>query len=264
MPRVVAVSDTHGKHRKKVVPDGDIFVHCGDFSTRLHDLREADAVLEDFNDWLGSLPFQARIVIAGNHEIFGSAPGVDADYIQKRLSNCIYLQDSGTTALGVRFYGTPWTTSHGMGFSASSRDIDEKWARIPRGGRVDVLVTHSPPFGILDCAYQPKRPTEGTCAVCGREHYNFRHWGSDSLLRRVQEDVRPQVHLFGHVHDDPGTVERDGITFANAAVDLRGKPIVVDVEPRPVQDDEDDGDDMGGAGAQPRRRRRWWQFGKGS
>ena len=30
--RVVVISDTHTSHRQLVLPDGDILIHCGDFT----------------------------------------------------------------------------------------------------------------------------------------------------------------------------------------------------------------------------------------
>jgi len=41
--------------------------------------------------------------------------------------------------------------------------------------------------------------------------------GPPTCLRRVQP-VRPRLHLFGHVHDQNGRMERFGTTFVNAAI----------------------------------------------
>lgn len=48
--RVVCMSDTHSltSHIKFEVPDGDIFIHAGDF-TKCGGLEE----VVDFNNWLG-------------------------------------------------------------------------------------------------------------------------------------------------------------------------------------------------------------------
>ena len=43
---------------------GDILLHCGDFT----DLGKEEEV-EDFNNWIGELPYKHKIVIAGNHEL---------------------------------------------------------------------------------------------------------------------------------------------------------------------------------------------------
>lgn len=62
--KVVCVSDTHGLHDDALqVPDGDVFVHAGDFT----DTGERSEVLA-FNEFLGRLPHRYKIVIAGNHE----------------------------------------------------------------------------------------------------------------------------------------------------------------------------------------------------
>lgn len=50
--KVVCLSDTHGFHRYLKVPDGDILIHAGDFMAHGRAAKE----VEDFNEWLGSLP----------------------------------------------------------------------------------------------------------------------------------------------------------------------------------------------------------------
>jgi predicted MPP superfamily phosphohydrolase len=110
--RIVAVADTHSSHRQiPIVPDGDIFICCGDF-THKNDWRkeEMPVSVKDFNLWLGDLPHKHKIVIAGNHEIGFNK--LTKEEIQKQiLTHCVYLQDSELLLEGIRFYGTPWTTS---------------------------------------------------------------------------------------------------------------------------------------------------------
>lgn len=77
---------------------------------------------------LGSLPYEYKIVIAGNHELtfdqefmadlikqdFYYFPSVSKlkpesyENVQSLLTNCIYLQDSEVTVRGFRIYGSPW------------------------------------------------------------------------------------------------------------------------------------------------------------
>ena len=62
----------------------------------------------------------------------------------------------------------------------------------------DVLVTHTPPYGILD--------RDGSIL-----------YGSKELLCRVRV-IHPRLHLFGHIHKSHGTTS-DGVTvFSNAAI----------------------------------------------
>ena len=63
---------------------------------------------------------------------------------------------------------------------------------------MDVLITHAPPYGILDRDVSI-------------------HYGSNELLSRVTA-VRPQIHLFGHIHKANGLEESGGTIFSNAAI----------------------------------------------
>lgn len=76
----------------------------------------------------GTLPYDIKIVIAGNHELtfdqefmadlikqdfyyFPSASKLkpeNYENVQSLLTNCIYLQDSEVTVRGFRIYGSPW------------------------------------------------------------------------------------------------------------------------------------------------------------
>ena len=62
--RVVMVADTHCRHRQLSMPPGDLLLVCGDFTKS--GLREE---VEDFALWLDSLPYAAKVVVAGNHEV---------------------------------------------------------------------------------------------------------------------------------------------------------------------------------------------------
>lgn len=73
---------------------------------------------------------------------------------------------------------------------------EQIYAAIPDD--TDVLVTHAPPYGILD--------RDGSIL-----------YGSRELLDRVCS-IRPRLHLFGHIHKAHG-MTNDGMTvFSNAAI----------------------------------------------
>ncbi|KAI4581066.1 hypothetical protein MJG53_010608 [Ovis ammon polii x Ovis aries] len=120
--RFVCISDTHSRTDGIQMPYGDILLHTGDFTE-----LGLPSEVKKFNDWLGNLPYEYKIVIAGNHELtfdkefmadlvkqdYYRFPSVsklkpeDFDNVQSLLTNSIYLQDSEVTVKGFRIYGAP-------------------------------------------------------------------------------------------------------------------------------------------------------------
>jgi Icc-related predicted phosphoesterase len=201
VPRIVCISDTHALHNKIVVPDGDILVCAGDLTG-----RGELASIESFDKWIGTLPHVKKLVIAGNHDFaFERNPAA----ARSRLIHAEYLEDSGIEIDGLKFYGSPhqprffdWAFNLDRGPA-----IKKKWDLIPAG--TDVLITHGPPWGVLD------RTSGGERAGC------------EELLLAVQR-VRPRLHVFGHIHEAYGR-HYDvllGTTFVNASCcDLQYRPV---------------------------------------
>ena len=63
MPRIVVMPDSPMLHLMLHVPEGDIVVHCGDWSSA----EELGEYL-DFFKWYSALPHPHKLLIAGNHE----------------------------------------------------------------------------------------------------------------------------------------------------------------------------------------------------
>jgi predicted phosphohydrolase len=188
--RLVLLSDTHQLHREVDVPDGDIFIHAGDFTM----FSESMQAVVDFNDWLGGLPHRYKIVVPGNHESFLEADPSD----RFMLDQAIVLINEGTEVEGLRIWGSPVTPLYGGAFGLSSaKDRKRLYARIPWD--IDVLITHGPPFGILDTA-----PISGLHEGC--------HELLDAVLR-----VQPKLHVFGHIHTAYGIFRTEHTTFVNAS-----------------------------------------------
>jgi Icc-related predicted phosphoesterase len=203
--RLVLFSDTHGWHRDVEIPPGDILIHAGDI-TRRGEL----SILRDFDAFLGELPHRHKLVIAGNHDrCFEHSPVI----AEQQLTHATYLFDRAIELEGLVFYGSPWQPEF-MSWAFNlprGEPLQEKWALIPAD--VDVLITHGPPRGI------------GDRCVHGDEV------GCDDLLDRVQE-IRPRVHVFGHIHEAAGQWERDGTVFVNACTPLgEGRAVVLELEP---------------------------------
>ncbi|MEM6671767.1 MAG: metallophosphatase domain-containing protein [Planctomycetota bacterium] len=189
--RIVCLSDTHGLHGMLDVPDGDVLVHAGDF-TQIG--REEE--VEDFARFLAALPHRTKIVVAGNHDfLFEREPGAAR---QMLAGVAHYLEDSGVEAEGLRFWGSPWQPEFGGWAFNLERGpaLKERWAQVPEG--VDVLVTHGPPANVLD------RVFNGDCVGC------------EDLLSALPR-ISPKLHVFGHIHEARGAVERNGTLFVNAS-----------------------------------------------
>ena len=191
MPRFVFLSDTHNCNEQIAVPDGDVLVHAGDATNR----GQIDEIIA-FNHWFSNLPHKIKIFVAGNHDwLFENRP----KYARSLLAeNIIYLQDSAVEIENLKIYGSPWQPRFfDWDFNLNrGKEIAEKWKLIPN--EVDVLITHGPPFGILD------ETPGGDFAGCEE-------------LRKKVEDIRPRLHVFGHIHSGYGCAEKFGVRFVNAS-----------------------------------------------
>jgi Icc-related predicted phosphoesterase len=124
-------------------------------------------------------------VIAGNHDRLFESHSIPTHDL---ITNGIYLGDSGVELDGVKFCGSPvqppfnnWTFDVERGEA-----IRRHWDKIPM--KTDVLVTHGPPFGILD----QSRPMTT-------------HLGCEELAK-VVDKIAPRLRLFGHIHGGHGRV----------------------------------------------------------
>jgi len=194
--KIVCISDTHMKHDRLIVPDGDVLIHCGDICfSRSNDFRGQIDDINIFIHWLKSLPHKHKILVAGNHDVVMEEYPLLAD---KMLQGITYLRDEAVTIDGITFYGTPWQPIFGhWGFNRSPEILKIKYAEIPMN--VDVLITHCPPLGVLDMAHNE-------------------YCGSYELLSRVTE-TKPRYHVFGHIHENGERAQKGARTiFVNCSV----------------------------------------------
>lgn len=178
--RIVCISDTHCRHEGLSVPEGDLLLHAGDATRR--GTREQ---IEDFDRWLGTLPHPHKVVIAGNHDFaFEQDPQA-----RTWMTRATYLQDEMVEVGGLRIWGSPWQPRFfDWAFNLDRGEpLRRVWEKIPEG--TDILLTHGPPRGVLDRTFR------------GEEV------GCDDLMEAVAR-VRPRLHVFGHIHEAYGQLER--------------------------------------------------------
>ena len=212
--RIVCLSDTHGLHARLSVPDGDVLVHAGDFS-----MNGRPQEIERFDRWLAGLPHRHKIVVAGNHDfLFEHEP----KRARAMLGGAVYLRDELVEVAGLRIWGSPWQPwFHDWAFNLPRGEaLAAVWARAPSG--VDVLVTHSPPMGVLD------RTAWGRRVGC-------------EALREALPRIAPALHVFGHIHEAYGTHKGPPLSVNACNCDLAYRaanaPVVVewsDAGPRVV------------------------------
>ena len=159
---IIAFSDTHGNHRRLQVPgDADIVICAGDAVE--DDLKSGE--YDDFISWFGAFPAKWKLFVPGNHELSFDLDQAN-DIIHKfEAAGITVLQDAVEDCDGV-IIGS---------ISGNARIADED---IPND--LDILVTHYPPYGILD-----------------------EDLGSPEILNFVL-NAKPKWHLFGHIHATEG------------------------------------------------------------
>jgi predicted phosphohydrolase len=203
--RFVCASDTHS--RPFSLPAGDILIHAGDFTK-----KGTAPEVHEFVNYLHRSPFKHKVIVAGNHDSPFDVENY-ADILSKRrnpipcdpipikllLRPFVYLEDSFAVVEGYKIWGSPWTKQHYKGaFTLKDKEkLRKKREIIPEN--IDILVTHSPPYCILDTSK------------------DNRSVGCEFLLDRVQQ-IRPKLHIFGHIHESSGFVHLNGTTFINASI----------------------------------------------
>ncbi len=202
---IICIADTHGLHRQLEVPSGDMLVHAGDITV----MSKRPWVYRHFDIWLGELPHRHRIVIPGNNDYLLEDPRQ-----RSAITNATLLVDSGVEVEGLKIWGSPVTPLYGGAFGKSRpQDRKKHWAQIPED--TDILITHTPPFAILDHGLPSER----------RE-------GCPYLFEAVFR-ARPRLHVFGHIHAGYGTLRTSDTVFVNASLlgdsgSLDREPIVID------------------------------------
>ena len=211
--RVICVSDTHNRHRDLDIPSGDIFIHAGDI-TQSGTLPE----LEDFNEWLATLPHKHKIVIGGNHDEILCSDSINKNSV---FTNCTYLEFSSVSVYGWKIYGYPSSiklfsnpdASYLSGFIYSfldylkpykafqvhmrTKEHQDALSSIPSD--CDILVSHGPPYGAGD--------------LTNRGRMN----GDKELRSLIDTQIKPKYHIFGHIHEAYGVSNNGITTFINAA-----------------------------------------------
>lgn len=206
--RLAHASDLHGRYKMLEDVEGEDFdAWCitGDFfpnKPRNLGSSEGEAAYQ-LHWWehkaasiLRRLGDKPVITVDGNHDFVSLGA-----LLQRARPGMIHrIKPSGLDFMGVRFAGFPnipyiagyWNHESGKDvLSALCYEVFEE-------GDPEVLVTHCPPYGILD---------------------EIQGYGCTALTNNLtQRTHRVRAHLFGHCHVDGGkSIEHMGIKFFNGA-----------------------------------------------
>ncbi len=226
--KICFTSDTHNLHRKIDIPPCDILIHCGDFTN-----FGKESELTEFNSWVRGLKLLKRIkkcfVVPGNHDITLEKEAYTKDYIKSfsyvylNAVQCLPDIDGIWSSThqeidGINFVGFSYVLPCGVGWSFQQNEMEiyDRLQKLPKKP-IDVFVSHSPPFGILD-----------------ENYYNMR-CGSQSILGFIRRR-QPRYHFFGHLHENAGVVRHEGATIccnvASGNPTKMKEPIILEIFPK--------------------------------
>lgn len=216
MKKITFISDTHGLHDRIQIDPCDILVHCGD-ATNLG----RDDEVEKFFAWLSQQPADHFIFVPGNHDLcfekdwHGSVDFAKDVFNREKDKSKLNVETKNFVEIeGINFFCYSYMKTFGnWAFMNSEFNLNDDLSRVPIDG-IDVLVTHSPPFGMLDL--------NSHSTHCGTQAIDW-----------FSTNSSPHIHAFGHIHESYGVFEGEYTTYINAAIcshfGVVKKPISVNV-----------------------------------
>ncbi|WP_333559659.1 metallophosphoesterase family protein [Shimia sp. Alg240-R146] len=199
--KVLAFSDLHraAPAARKLVEmsrDADVVIAAGDFTNHRKDLAGAMALLDGLRTPV--------VMVPGNNEsedeLRATAP-----------EGAIVLHGQGAEVAGLRFFGLGYAVPV-TPFKDWSCDLTEAQGAemLAECGDVDVLISHSPPKGVVDVTSQGLS------------------LGSTSVLDTI-ERLQPPLVVCGHIHDCWG---QSAMVGASRVVNLGPVGMWFEIEPK--------------------------------
>lgn len=213
MTKIVAISDIHGMWQNLDLPEGDILVVAGDCTG-----HGTNTEFNEFISWIETLvpsKFKYAVITPGNHDInlenaynvlLENHPEIKKEGLSIKLPDKeIYLLiDSSVILEDLKIYATPWMPNYynwSFMYERNGIELKDRVSRIPLD--TDILITHSPPYGIRDKAHDEEKT------------------GCELLSSRILEMTNLKAHFFGHIHEGYGS---DGVHHNVAICTIRYKP----------------------------------------
>ena len=166
----------------------------------------------DFVNWYAQVLVKNRIYIPGNHDSWIATFERQAKR-EFEDRGIIYLNKKEITIDGIKLYGDGISPTFGNWvFMADRSKMHKHWDLIPED--VNVLLTHTPPKGILDLSEN----RNGGIEMCG----------CSALFKKVRKLDNIKLHAFGHIHNGHGIINTgirimDDVIYSNATAVTDGK-----------------------------------------
>jgi len=209
--KITILSDTHTKHRycENDLPGGDLLIHAGDFMNSGYNPIEA----MEFFEWFDEIDnYDFKVFIAGNHDRWMQDKTEESKGILTGYKTIDYLQDDwmivgdsdphDPNVKTAKIYGSPWQPEFynwAFNLPRNGDELKSKWDMIHED--TDILITHGPAWGFLD-------DVEGNRNV---------HLGCELLAERIKQ-IKPKIHICGHIHSGYGHYYDGHTHYFNASV----------------------------------------------
>lgn len=197
--KILALSDTHTYFpRFSKIPKGiDLIVMAGDI-TSAGQIEQYTYFIKKWKEIMLKKNIPQMLFVYGNHDrnpqiaqmLFDDEP-------------MFHATSSGVFEYGgIRFLCSSATkTFGGWAFERSPSGMSEHFFDLfHRNEDIDIVVTHTPPYGIMDYARM------GTKEHCGCPY----------LLEEIINH-KPKIHIFGHIHSEYGNFKVYDTHFYNVS-----------------------------------------------
>ena len=201
---VACISDIHGVElHKEFMPKADILVIAGDATKRgCH--REFLDFAKNMETWSGN--YGHIVYTPGKHDTaLEHYPDRYIDMLCDKNTNLNVLINSDIVLCDLHIWGTPYSKYDPL-WSFTERDNQRKYLTSHIAPNTDVLVSYSPPLGLLDIE---KYSNSG----------NYCNVGCQFLLHALKT-LQPKLHAFGksHVNYGVGYYNKKKTIYANGSL----------------------------------------------
>lgn len=215
MTRLLHISDTHGCF-PELQGRFDLIIHSGDILPTsmacMNSCKSGEIFFQErwlqtnanlLVEWLNGAPI---IFIPGNHDFM--SPASIEFILNKAGANSMNASNKLITFENINFYGFPYVPIINEMWNYE-RDIPEMLDEVEglisflNSTYIDVLITHSPLYGILDRTYS--NLSVGNTVL------------TNSLDFKLNKDMNPVAMLCGHIHENNGISVKNGMLISNAA-----------------------------------------------